>query len=121
MMKIKFYPNNIDVDVMDLLPEFNEFSEEKEETPIVEIETRLVCMDFSEEIDDLVFSYQHKTKRYGRCRIKKAKRKQKETCELCGENIEENYFYYPYLWDRVVNHTFCAGCYWKSYTDWVNL
>lgn len=109
----------VDFDANELIPEFTEFQSEESDSKI-ELQTRLICMDYSEEIGDLVFSYQHKTKRYGRCLIKKAKNKNRK-CEICGEKIKEKYHYYPILWDRVINHAFCSDCFYKSFTDYIEL
>lgn len=81
---------------------------------------RLICNHFSEEIDDLVFYYEHPNKNYGRCLIKKTKNKKNEKCELCGNIIKESYHYYPVLWDRIIPHSFCSSCYLKSFQDFVD-
>ena len=111
----------LDVDLMELQIEDDLEIENKKlkRRKDIKIETKLVCRDFSEEIFELVFYYQHKTKHYGRCLVKKGEGKKKtRVCDICGKKIKGDY-YYPALWDRLIGHSFCVDCYMESIRDWV--
>ena len=83
--------------------------------------SKLILIDYSEEVSNLIWHYETPTHRYGRCTIGKSKSKRNYDCQLCGDKIKKHdSYYYPVLWDRIINHAFCSECFWKEFDRFIS-
>lgn len=82
---------------------------------------RLTCIDYKEDIDQMIFYFETVFYHFGNCVLISEKMKQSDFCCLCTVNIEKNQkVFIPYTWNRKLSCFYvCSECFFKAANEWI--